>query len=216
MPGPLRGVFGRGRRPRRVPNATGSCAPPHARRIRTRARRRLGPAKKGNGSGAARRRRQATSRDSRDPSAAPRPRPGLAEVAREPAARSIADRRGPGRGARRPIAGACGAEVSLGRLGSVLVAGSRLRRVRGRFPSLDTYQARCLAAFGPEAQVPKVLDPELSGEPQVLPHAVYATTPPQIYPRGSPGADLDPKKVNNLGPMAPRSRKKRQLPEAPQ
>ena len=47
-------------------------------------------------------------------------------------------------------------------------------------------------------------------------HAVQATTRPQTYPRGSPGADLPPKKVNNLDPMAPRSRQKRQLPEGPQ
>ena len=35
-------------------------------------------------------------------------------------------------------------------------------------------------------------------------------------PERPPGADLPPKKVCNLDPMAPRSRQKRQLPEAPQ
>ena len=69
---------------------------------------------------------------------------------------------------------------------------------------------------GPLAQVPQVFDPELSGEPQALAHAVQATTRPQTYPRGRPRADLHAKKVNNLDPMAPRSRKKRQLPEGPQ
>ena len=45
--------------------------------------------------------------------------------------------------------------------------------------------------------------------------AVQALTHYQTYPEGPPGADLPPKKVSNLGPMAPRSRKKRKLPEAP-
>ena len=78
-------------------------------------------------------------------------------------------------------------------------------------PSVDTYQYRSSASCRARAQVPQVLDPELSGEPQALPHAVYATILPQTYPRGSPRADLRPKKVNNLGPMAPRSRQKRQF-----
>ena len=46
--------------------------------------------------------------------------------------------------------------------------------------------------------------------------AVQATTHYQTYPERPPGADLPPKKVCNLGPMAPRSRQKRQLPEGPQ
>ena len=46
-------------------------------------------------------------------------------------------------------------------------------------------------------------------------YAVQATTHYQTYLERPPGADLHPKKVNNLDPMAPRSRKKRQLPEAP-
>ena len=44
---------------------------------------------------------------------------------------------------------------------------------------------------------------ELSEEHQAPPHAAEATTRPQTYPRGRPRADLHPKKVNNLGPMAP-------------
>ena len=47
-------------------------------------------------------------------------------------------------------------------------------------------------------------------------YAVQATTHYQTYPERPPGADLPPEKVCNLGPMAPRSRQKRQLPEAPQ
>ena len=53
------------------------------------------------------------------------------------------------------------------------------------------------------------------GEHQEPAQALYATTRPQIHPRGCPRADLHPKKVSNLGPMAPRSRQKRQLPEPP-
>ena len=49
-------------------------------------------------------------------------------------------------------------------------------------------------------------------------HAASATTHvyfrPQSDPERPPGADLPPKEVCNLDPMAPRSRQKRQLPEA--
>jgi hypothetical protein len=47
-------------------------------------------------------------------------------------------------------------------------------------------------------------------------YAGQATTLYQTYPERPPGADLPPKKVCNLDPMAPRSRQKRQLPEGPQ
>ncbi len=46
--------------------------------------------------------------------------------------------------------------------------------------------------------------------------AAQATAHYQTYPGGRPRADLPPKKVCNLDPMAPRSRQKRQLPEGPQ
>jgi len=46
--------------------------------------------------------------------------------------------------------------------------------------------------------------------------AVQALTHYQTYPERPPGADLPPKKVNNLDPMEPRSRQKRQSPEGPQ
>ena len=47
-------------------------------------------------------------------------------------------------------------------------------------------------------------------------YAVQATTHYQTYPERPPGADLPPKKVCNLDPMAARSRRIRQLPEGPQ
>ena len=47
--------------------------------------------------------------------------------------------------------------------------------------------------------------------PQESAHAVQATTHYQTYPERPPGADLPPKKVCNLDPMAPRPRKKRQF-----
>ena len=76
-----------------------------------------------------------------------------------------------------------------------------------------TYQATLSASCLAWAEVPQVLDPELSGEPEAAVHAVSATTRHQTYPERPPGADLPPKKVSNLDPMAPCSRKKRQLPE---
>ena len=39
-------------------------------------------------------------------------------------------------------------------------------------------------------------------------YAVQALTHHQTYPERPPGADLPPKRVNNLAPIAPRSRKK--------
>ena len=47
-------------------------------------------------------------------------------------------------------------------------------------------------------------------------YAVQALTHHQTYPERPPGADQPPKKVCNLDPMAPRSRRIRQLPEGPQ
>ena len=109
-----------------------------------------------------------------------------------------------------------GLEVSLGPLrvgiGHVQTSTPHARAL----PSLDTNQDRSTAVRGPPVQVSQVLDPELSGELQVRAHAVSATTRPQTYPTRPPGADLPPKKECNLGPMAPPSRKKRQLPEGPQ
>ena len=102
-----------------------------------------------------------------------------------------------------------------GRLGSVPYTCNRLRRLRRRFQR-KIHLPICISGRIPIPQNAKVWDPELSGDPQASPHAEQATTRPQTYPRGSPRADLHPQKVNNLDPMAPRSRQKRQLPEGPQ
>ena len=109
-----------------------------------------------------------------------------------------------------------GPEVSLGPLrvgtGHVQTPTPRTRAL----PSGDTYKQFAWQCAGPPAQVPKVLDQELSGEHRARAYAVYGTTRPQTYPRGRLRADLYPQKVNNLDPMAPRPRQKRQLPEGPQ
>ena len=93
------------------------------------------------------------------------------------------------------------------RFGSVLHMCNRLRRLRRRFQI--NIHLSALYLYWP--WFAKDFDPELSEEHQAPPHAAEATTRPQTYPGGSPRADLHPKKVNNLGPMAPRSRKKRQF-----
>ena len=46
-------------------------------------------------------------------------------------------------------------------------------------------------------------------------YAARATTHHQTYPRGRPGGDLHPTKVNNLDPMVPRPRQIRNYPRAP-
>ena len=56
------------------------------------------------------------------------------------------------------------------RLGSVLVACNRLRRMRGRFP-LEIHLPRCISSHMSIAQNAKVLDPEPYGEPQAPAHA---------------------------------------------
>jgi len=79
------------------------------------------------------------------------------------------------------------------------------------------------AYFGQFSQPSNPLVHELLGNgfqsprwAQAPAYAAQATTHYQTYPERPPGADLPPKKVCNLDPMAPRSRKKRQLPEGPQ
>ena len=98
------------------------------------------------------------------------------------------------------------------RFGSVLHMCNRLRRLRRRFQI--NIHLSALYLYWP--WFAKDFDPELSGEPQESAHAVSATTRPQTYPGGSHRADLHPQKVKNLGPVAPCSRQKRQLPEGPQ
>ena len=57
-----------------------------------------------------------------------------------------------------------------GRLGSVVDIFNRLRRMRGRFP-LQIHLPRCISSQMSPSQNAKVLDPELSGEPQARPQA---------------------------------------------
>ena len=53
----------------------------------------------------------------------------------------------------------------------MLDVGNRLRRMRGRFP-LEIHLPRCISSQMSIAQNAKVLDPELSGEPQEPAQAV--------------------------------------------
>ena len=100
-----------------------------------------------------------------------------------------------------------------GRIGSVLYTNKRLHRTRRRFQHIS---ANSLSSAAHKTMNYLAMASRALGGPREPAHAALVTTRPQTYPRGSPGADLPPKKVNNLDPMAPRSRQKRQLPEAPQ
>ena len=108
-----------------------------------------------------------------------------------------------------------GAEVSRGPL---LVATRRVQTPRlivPPLPSGDTYQARCSAGRGALAQVPNVLDPEPTGELQAPAHAGQVTTDHQTYPERPPVTNIPTKKVVYLGPIAHRSRQKRQFFRGP-
>ena len=103
-----------------------------------------------------------------------------------------------------------------GRFGSVLYTRKRPRRMRRRFNhfwsnSLSSPRRfssnRPRFAFRPLGELYTAASTAF---------AVQATTHYQTYLERPPGADPPPKKVCNLDPMAPRSRKKRQLPEGPQ
>ena len=103
-----------------------------------------------------------------------------------------------------------------GRLGSVLYTCKRLRRIRHRFKHfwpISLSSPRRNSNFWPWF-ASKALREHWAAA--AMAYAAQATTHYQTYPGGSPGADLHPKKVCNLDPMAPRSRQKRQLPEGPQ
>ena len=103
-----------------------------------------------------------------------------------------------------------------GRLGSVLYTRKRLHRMRRRFNhfwsiSLSRPQRNSnFYAF----VASRALREHLAAASTA--YAAQALTHYQTYPVRPPGADLPPKKVCNLDPMAPRSRQKRQLPEGPQ
>ena len=103
-----------------------------------------------------------------------------------------------------------------GRLGSVLYTRKRLRRMRRRFNhfwSISLSRPLGLAIFWPWFASRALREHQAAASTA---YAVQATTYHQTYPERPPGADLPPKKVCNLDPMAPRSRQKRQLPEGPQ
>ena len=103
-----------------------------------------------------------------------------------------------------------------GRLGSVLYTCNRLRRIRRRFKhfwsiSLSRPQRNSnFYAF----VASRALREHLAAASTA--YAVQALTHYQTYPERPPGAELPPKKVCNLDPMAPRSRQKRKLPDGPQ
>ena len=103
-----------------------------------------------------------------------------------------------------------------GRLGSVLYTCNRLDRIRRRFKhfwpiSLSSPQRNSRFCRGLASRALREHETAAS-----MAYAVQALTHYQTYPERPPGANLPPKKVCNLDPMAPRSRQKRQLPEAPQ
>ena len=95
-----------------------------------------------------------------------------------------------------------------GRLGSVLYTCNRLRRMRRRFNhfwsiSLSRPQRNSnFYAF----VASRALREHLAAASTA--YAAQALTHYQTYPVRPPGADLPPQKVNNLDPMAPRSRQK--------
>ena len=102
-----------------------------------------------------------------------------------------------------------------GRLGSVLYTCTRLHRIRRRFKhfwsiSLSRPQRNSnFYAF----VASRALREHLAAASTA--YAAQALTHYQTYPVRPPGADLPPQKVNNLDPMAPRPRQKRQSPEGP-
>ena len=103
-----------------------------------------------------------------------------------------------------------------GRLGSVLYTCTRLHRMRRRFHhfwSISLSRPLALAIFRPGFAF-KALREHWAAA--LMAYAVQALTHYQAYLERPPGADLPPQKVCNLDPMAPRSRQKRQLPEATQ
>ena len=79
------------------------------------------------------------------------------------------------------------------------------------------------AVASPVGEMQFGLVPDWTGVPKVddrrrtPPTARGAATgpTPELSARGSPRADLASEKVNNLDPMAPRPRQKRQLPAPP-
>ena len=93
-----------------------------------------------------------------------------------------------------------------GRLGSVLYTCKRLRRRRRRFEHFWPISLNKSAHWTMNSLA---LASRASREHYAaasMAYAVQATTYHQTYLQRPPGADQPPKKVCNLGPMAPRSR----------
>ena len=86
-------------------------------------------------------------------------------------------------------------------------------------PSVYTYQARCLAVRGPQAHLPKSYQSYQfwiqSSLGSTKHRCMRPRRLPETYPERAPRADLHPKKVNNLGPMAPVPDKNVNYPRAP-
>ena len=103
-----------------------------------------------------------------------------------------------------------------GRLGSILYTCKRLHRKRWRFELFLVVSLNKSAhwTMNSLAMASRALREHQAAASTSF--AVQALTHYQTYPERPPGAELTPKKVRNLDPMAPRSRQKRQLPEGPQ
>ena len=102
-----------------------------------------------------------------------------------------------------------------GRIGSVLDVRKRRYRMRGRFDqwihiSTGAWQCADLWYKSYQFWIQSSLE-----SPKHRRMRRRRLPDPRPIPEES-RADLHPQKVNNLGPMAPRSRQKRQLPEGPQ
>ena len=94
-----------------------------------------------------------------------------------------------------------------GRLGSVLYTCNRLHRMRRRIQHFWSISPSSPRSFGMNYLT---MASRALGEHQTaasMAYAAQATTRHQTYLERPPGADLPPKKVCNLGPMAPRSRR---------
>ena len=102
-----------------------------------------------------------------------------------------------------------------GRLGSGVGMCNRLRRVRGRFPRRDTSAKMHLKPDVYSTKCQSFRSRPLWGAPSTGACGAGDYPTLDLSPRESESRSTS-EKVNNLGPMAPRSRQKRQLPEAPQ
>ena len=101
-----------------------------------------------------------------------------------------------------------------GRPGSVLYTCNRLRRMCGRFHRIYI-SVQVLSQLLVQSPSPPGFRSRALWRAPSTGACGVGDYPTLDLSRRPPGADLPPKKVCNLGPMAPRSRKKRKLPEAP-